>query len=271
MCPVRLGRDELTALGDLNFQRSGSGEPLVLLHGIGSELCVWEPVLERLSAERDVIAVDLPGFGHSEPLPHEIAPTPAALAQAVTGLATRLGAGVVHVAGNSLGGWVALEMAKAGAARSVTCLSPAGLWDRPLTRATVPTRSPARRAARALRPLLPLLMLSGRLRRLALMNFVAHPERVRPAAARRMVSSYGRATAYEATSLAMRSSRLAGAERIDVPVTMAWGERDRLVRPAPLRAPLARSMVLADCGHVPMWDAPDLVADVLLEGSSRSV
>jgi len=105
----------------------------------------------------------------------------------------------------------------------------------------------------------------------ALMNFVAHPELVPPAAAQRMVSSYGRATAYEATSLAMRSSRLTGAEAITVPVTVAWGERDRLVRPALLPAPLARSLVLTDCGHVPMWDAPDLVADVLLEGSSRSV
>lgn len=243
----------------------------MLLHGIGSELCVWEPVLQRLSAERDVIAIDLPGFGHSEPLPDDIAPSPAALARSVTEFAGRLGLGSLHVAGNSLGGWVALEMAKANGARSVTCLSPAGLWERPLTRATVPTRSNARRAARALRPLLPLLMRSTRLRRLALMNFVAHPDRVPPSAAERMVSSYGRATAYEATSLAMRSSLLTGAETIEVPVTVAWGERDRLVRQAPLPAPLARSLVLADCGHVPMWDAPDLVADVLLEGSSRSV
>ena len=261
----------MTALGDLNFQRSGSGEPLVLIHGIGSELCVWEPVLERLSSERDVIAVDLPGFGHSPPLPDHTAPTPAALADAVTQMVDRVGASPVHVAGNSLGGWVALEMAKANGARSVTCLSPAGLWERPLSRATVPTRSAARRAARALSPLLPLMMRSERLRRLALMNFVAHPERVPPEAAERMVSSYGRATAYEATSLAMRSSVLTGAERIGVPVTVAWGERDRLVRRAPLRAPLTRSLVLADCGHVPMWDAPDLVADVLLQGSSRSV
>jgi pimeloyl-ACP methyl ester carboxylesterase len=261
----------LTALGDLHFQRSGSGEPLVLLHGIGSELCVWEPVLERLSAQRDVIAVDLPGFGHSQPLLDHVAPTPAALADAVTQLVARLAVGPVHVAGNSLGGWVALEMAKANGARSVTCLSPAGLWERPLTRATVPTRSAARRAARALSPLLPLMMRSQRLRRLALMNFVAHPERVPPAAAQRMVNSYGRAAAYEATSLAMRSSMLTGAETIAVPVTVAWGEHDRLVRPAPLRAPLTRSLVLAGCGHVPMWDAPDLVADVLLQGSSRPV
>ncbi len=254
----------------LNFERTGgSGPPLVLIHGIGSELCVWEPVLEPLGVEHDVIAVDLPGFGRSPALDADVVPTPAALAAAVGDLVAELGLEPAHVAGNSLGGWVALEMAKAGRALSVTCLSPAGLWGRPVTRASGPTRSPARRVAKALSPLLPVLMASSRLRRLALMNFVAYPERVPPRAARRMVSSYGRATAYEATSFAMRSSFLTGAERIAVPVTVAWGERDRLVRPGRLAAPLTRTLVLPDCGHVPMWDAPELVARVLLEGSAR--
>jgi pimeloyl-ACP methyl ester carboxylesterase len=52
----------------LTYERRGSGEPMLLLHGLGGELGVWEPVLDALTAEHDVIAVDLPGFGASAPL-----------------------------------------------------------------------------------------------------------------------------------------------------------------------------------------------------------
>lgn len=232
---------------------------------------MWEPVLAPLAAERDVIAVDLPGFGRSPALAEDMSPSPPALARAVGELVASLGlaGGPVHVVGNSLGGWVSLEMGRAGLATTVTCLSPAGLWGAPVARAVGPTRGTARRVASALRPVLPLLMLSGRLRRIALQAFVGHPERVPRRAATRMVSSYGRSTAYEATSYAMRSSHLEHPEEIQVPVTIGWGDRDRLLRPTPLRAPLAESFVLPDCGHVPTWDAPELVSDLILRGSSR--
>jgi pimeloyl-ACP methyl ester carboxylesterase len=66
----------------LNYARRGVGEPIVLLHGLGGELCVWQPVLEPLARQRDVVAVDLPGFGHSSALPAAVTPTPSALAVA---------------------------------------------------------------------------------------------------------------------------------------------------------------------------------------------
>jgi len=113
----------------LNFHRQGSGEPLVLLHGIGGEWQVWEPLLERLSQERDVIAVDIPGFGASSPLANGVTPTPQALAAAVGHFSDDLAIPTAHLAGNSLGGWIALELAKVGRGRSVTALSPAGHWE----------------------------------------------------------------------------------------------------------------------------------------------
>jgi pimeloyl-ACP methyl ester carboxylesterase len=266
---VTLPGPALGVAAELHFERTGSGPPLVLIHGIGSELCVWEPVLEPLGREFDVIALDLPGFGRSKALPEEVDPSPPVLAAAVGAFLDGLGVERPHVAGNSLGGWVALEMGRAGLARTVTGLSPAGLWGAPLARRAAPTRGTARRVANALRPLLPLLMLSPRVRRLALMNFVAHPERVPRRAATRMVASYGRATAYEATSYAMRSSFLQHAEEIRVPVTLGWGERDRLLRPSPLRAPDVVSGVLPGCGHVPMWDDTAAVVELLRAGASR--
>jgi pimeloyl-ACP methyl ester carboxylesterase len=93
----------------LAFTRSGSGAPLVLLHGIGMSRQVWDPVVPALARHFDVIAVDLPGFGESAPAQAE--PLPATLAAAVAGLLDEIGVTTPHLAGNSLGGWVALELA----------------------------------------------------------------------------------------------------------------------------------------------------------------
>jgi pimeloyl-ACP methyl ester carboxylesterase len=112
----------------LAFTRCGAGAPLVLLHGLGSDRQAWEPVLPMLAAHFDVLTVDLPGFGDSEPLPASIEPSPSALARSVAGLLDELGIEAAHVAGNSLGGWVALELARVRPISSVALLSPAGLW-----------------------------------------------------------------------------------------------------------------------------------------------
>jgi pimeloyl-ACP methyl ester carboxylesterase len=107
----------------------GAGEPLVLVHGTGGSLRVWDPVVPLLAARRTVISVDLPGFGASPPLtPPGPPPTPAGFAVVLADLLRQLGHSTAHVAGKSVGGWTALEMAKLGAARWVVALSSAGLW-----------------------------------------------------------------------------------------------------------------------------------------------
>ena len=265
---MRLPFRDPARAGSLNFERRGRGEPLVLLHGIGGELCVWEPVLDGLAENMDVIAVDLPGFGRSAALPAETSPTPPALAQAVARLLDELGLESVHLAGNSLGGWVSLELGKTQRALSVTALCPAGLWGAPLRREGAPTRGRLQRIARTLRPVLPLLMLYPGARRAALGHVVADPDRVTRSAARRMVTSYARATAYDATNQAMLASNFSGAELIRVPLTVAFGELDRLIRPVGLRVPGARTVVLPGCGHIPMWDDPEAVTELILATTS---
>ncbi len=244
----------------LAHDRVGAGPPLVLLHGLGGERHVWEPVIAPLAERHELIVPDLPGFGASPPLPHDGGPpTPAALAAAVAGLLDRLGLDRVAVAGNSLGGWVALELALLGRASSVAALCPAGFWSGPLE----PGRDTARRLARALRPLVPALARIGPLRRAALASNVAHPERVPARAAARMIRTYGDAPGFAAVDAAMRAGRFEAAAALPVPVTLAWGERDRLIRPPRRVPPGARSVVLPGCGHLPMWDDPALVAEVI--------
>jgi len=234
----------------------------VLLHPLGADRRVWDPILERLAQHREVLAVDLPGFGESPPLAHT--PTPSALADAVAEFLSVLGLSRPDVAGNSLGAWVALELALAGHARSVTAIAPAGLWPQPL----VPKRGIARRIARAALPLVGRLAASEGGRRLLLASAVAHPERVPAQDAAHLVRAYALAPGFRAANDAMRSRRFEGLERIRVPVTLVWPERDRLVA-RPTWLPLnVRSRVLEDAGHIPMWDAPTALSRLLVRTSA---
>jgi pimeloyl-ACP methyl ester carboxylesterase len=239
------------------FDRHGAGAPLVLIHGLGADRHMWDPVLARLAAERDVIALDVPGFGGSPVIDPA---RPADLAAAVAALLAALGVERPHVAGNSLGGWVALELALAGHARSVTAIAPAGLWAQP----PAPKRATARALARTLAPAIPLLLRSERGRRAALAANVAHPERVPYDAARRLVRAYATAPGFHAANAAMRASRFGRLAEITVPVTLVWPDRDRIVsRPRALPGN-ARSVTLTGCGHLPTWDDPEQVAALVL-------
>jgi pimeloyl-ACP methyl ester carboxylesterase len=248
----------------LNHLRRGSGEPLILIHTLGGSLVMWSPVLDRLAAEHEVIAVDLPGFGGSPPLPAGVEPSAATLARAVIELHDELALeGDPHVAGISLGGWVAIECGRRGRARSVTGICPAGFWRDPLG----PRRNHARTAARVLLPLAPALLRSERGRRLALSGQMRHPERVSPAQAATMVCNYARSPAYPRANELMRAGVVEGLEGIEAPITLAWAEHDTLVRRRPLGAlpDRVRQVVLLGCGHLPTWDDPERVAGVILE------
>lgn len=245
----------------LAYDRLGQGPALLLLHPLGADRRVWDPVIERLAERREVIALDLPGFGESPPLAQT--PKPAALAEAVAGELREMGVERPHVAGNSLGGWVALQLALAGHASSVTAIAPAGLWPEPL----MPKRAIARRLARAALPLVDAMLVAAAGRRVLLAGSVAVPDRVPPRAAAHLVRAYATAPGFSAANDAMRAGRFEGLEAIEVPVTLVWPEHDRLVG-RPRRLPEnTRSVVLNGCGHIPMWDDPAAVANVLLEGS----
>jgi pimeloyl-ACP methyl ester carboxylesterase len=244
----------------LNHVRAGRGEPLLLIHPLGGELVVWEPVMEGLAAERDTIAVDMPGFGASPALLNGTTPTPRALASALAAFLDEQGIERAHLAGNSLGGWVALELAKLGRALSVTGLSTAGFWKKPLG----PRDNRLRRAGRVLSPVVPLIARSARGRRALLQGVMVHPDRVPPRSAARLVRAYVSAPGYEAASAAMRSAVFSGIEEIEAPVTLAWAEHDRVVSRPKSRPAGARMVTLRGCGHVPTWDDPAQVARLLL-------
>ena len=150
-----------------------------------------------------------------------------------------------------------------GRARSVTSLCAAGFWPRPLLGEGEHARRPGRDVARALLPVLGVLLRTRAGRRAALGFTMARPEQVTHAEALDLVRAYARAPGYPATNLAMRRRAFAGPESIDVPVTLAWGEHDRLVRPPRVAPPGWRTVTLLGCGHLPMWDDPVLCVEVV--------
>ncbi|HLH67339.1 MAG TPA: alpha/beta fold hydrolase [Solirubrobacteraceae bacterium] len=263
-------RDERTRDGGeppqapaLAHERHGSGPPLVLLHPLGADRHVWRPVIERLNGARHTISVDLPGFGESPPLT-DGPPTPAALARAVAQLLRSLGVSRPQVAGNSLGGWVALELALQVPCASVTAIAPAGLWPAPLA----PKPPIARTVARAALPLAGALARTAAGRSLLLAGIVGRPAAVPGDAAFALVRAYALAPGFASVNAAMRAGRFTALSQVPCPVTLVWPERDRLVRRPRSLPEGVRQVVIRGAGHVPMWDAPDELAQILLDGGS---
>jgi pimeloyl-ACP methyl ester carboxylesterase len=259
----------------LAYTRAGSGAPLVLLHGIGMSRRVWEPVLPALAERFDVIAVDLPGFGDS-PLPPSSRCDPASLAASVSGLLDELDITLPHLAGNSLGGWVALELAAQRAADSLTLLSPAGLWRQGSPRYCRVSLRLSRWMTRYLaRPLS--FLVRWRLGRIiALGQTHGRPWALSAVQARRTIRDMGQCSGFDTAFTSSVDSRYAPAVPVTCPVTVAFGSRDWLLRPRHSRhierLPAGcRIESLPRCGHVPMADDPQAVAAVIAAGASRSV
>ena len=268
----------------LAHTRRGDGPPLVLLHGVGSRWQVWEPVLDEVARHRDVIALDLPGFGGLTTVARAArAPArdrrtlrPARWSTWPTGSTAFLAALGVHrpaVAGNSLGGGIALELGRRGLAGSVTAFSPIGFWGPAGRRWCQLAVGGARSAAIALRPVLPRL-LSSRAGRVAFCGlFYGHPSRLSPDECVDSAAALAGAPGFAAARAAFAGWRLRkDTDALDqIPVTIAWGTRD-LVLPYPAQArraraalPAARHVPLPGCGHLPFADDPKACARLLIE------
>ncbi|MEU2981724.1 alpha/beta fold hydrolase [Streptomyces hirsutus] len=256
----------------LSYTRAGRGEPLLLLHGIGHHRQAWDPVVDILATEREVIAVDLPGFGASPALPGDLAHDLPTMTAALAALCGKLELDRPHVAGNSLGGLLALELGREKLVRSVTALSPAGFWTRAERRYAFGVLVGMRRIAERMPlPLVERLARSAAGRAALTSTIYARPGRRSPEAVVAETLALAGAPGFAETLRAGTAVRFTD-DVPGIPVTVAWGARDRLLIPrqgvrAKRTIPGARLIRLPGCGHVPMNDDPALVARVLLDGS----
>jgi pimeloyl-ACP methyl ester carboxylesterase len=257
----------------LNHVRRGSGEPLLLVHGTGSRWEMWAPVLDALAARYEVIAPDLPGFGGSPPQPGPT--TLQSLADALEGFLAEVGIERPHVAGNSLGGRLALELAQRGAVRSAVPISPSGFGTRRERAFMGATLRATRQLAKLLAPRANAVMAPLPARAVLLSQVIGRPWRVPAAEAAHTIRGLAQASRAFEEILAWQERNTYVPQPIEVPVTIAWGTRDWLLLPrqAPRAQRLvdgARLVMLPACGHVPTWDDPALVTQVIVDGVGRA-
>jgi pimeloyl-ACP methyl ester carboxylesterase len=252
---------------------TGSGDPLLLLHGIGRSLEDWDEQHARLSDGHELHSLDLPGFGWSDPVTG--ATTLESLADSLPAYLDAAGvAGPVTVIGNSLGGAVAMTLAtrhpdrvralvladSAGFGRQVTVGLRMLAFDPLATLLMRPTPGNSRRSTRTIFHD-PALTTDERVRHAQVLS-------ARPSHAATMLDIARDLGTVRGVSARWRRPLVEGVRLSGLPVLAVWGDRDRILPPAHLAAvarelPAARTRLIPDCGHMPQIERPDLFAGLV--------
>ena len=257
--------------------RRGRGRPLLLLHGLGGTGSSWSPILDALAAEREVIAVDLPGHGKTPALVGET--TVYTLADAVTAFVSQHGLAEVDAVGSSMGARLVLELARrGGVVGSVIALNPGGFWRGWERHAFFSSVWASIRLVRLLQPVMPAICRSGLGRTMLLFQFSARPWRLAPQIALDEMRSYATSPVFDELLHSLAHGRTQeGAPRGSIrhPLVIGWGRQDRVCFPrqaqrALAHFPDARLQWFEHCGHFPHWDAPEATTELILRGTLTS-
>jgi pimeloyl-ACP methyl ester carboxylesterase len=235
-------------------------------------------VLPELERTFEVFACDSPGFGASAPLPDGTPRTIAAYTDAFAAFISEQRLERPHVAGNSMGGAIAIELARRGLVRSATALSPAGFWTAAELRYARASLQLVGQLPAPLRPGVRALLRRPRGRQLLIGQLVKRPADV-PAAEAVADAEAMWASSRSLTECleAFGSYRCTAEPPIpaEIPVTVAWGDRDLLLLRW-LQAPRARRILpsaehtLTDAGHLPYSDCPDDVVATIRRTAARA-
>jgi pimeloyl-ACP methyl ester carboxylesterase len=250
----------------------GAGSYLVLLHGLGGTWHIWKPVLAALSDRHRVIAMTLPGHDGGRALPAGSEATVAVMADQLIAQLRQRGVTSAHVAGNSLGGWLALELARRGFAKSVVAFSPAGAWSTPKDYVDI---SRSFRILFALMPIIIVLTMAflrfAAVRRLLCRPIMEHGDRIPGTEMLAMFHAMNRTRILPALLETMgRDGPIAPLNAGLTPIRIVWGGSDRTIpferygRPMMQRVAGTEGLTLAGAGHVPMFDDPQGVGDAIL-------
>lgn len=246
--------------------------PLLLLHGVTMSAAAWDDVVPLLTDRFDLIVPTAAGHRGGPRLQGR--PTIGALVDATEALLDERGLAAVHVAGNSMGGWIAVELARRGRARSVCAFSPAGFWTagaRDETHATDMIRR-SRKTVAATRFVAPAALAVPLVRRLAMRDVAERADRI---SRRQAVESTRDLLGCDAAEALLGTTEQVAPLTSPCPITIAWAERDRIFPPevngatARERIPNAHFVMLRGVGHVPMIDDPALCAQTIVDAAGR--
>ncbi|MHA7277588.1 alpha/beta fold hydrolase [Arthrobacter sp. Hz1] len=258
----------------MHFERHGSGKPLLLVHGLGSSLRTWDPIMPSLTAERDVIAVDLPGFGKTRPLIGTV--TVGTLTDAVERFILTEGLNGIDLVGSSMGARIVLELARRGHTGATVALDPGGFWNGGQRRVFGASITASIALVRAIRPALPLLTRSAAGRTALLAQFSAKPWQLDPSLVLTELEGFSNSPSLDEA----RRALIEGPVQQGVPagglagtVVIGWGRQDRVTLPsqaatAQKRFPDAKLHWFDECGHFPHWDQPGQTARLIVESTS---
>ena len=257
--------------------RAGTGEPLVLIHGFTATWRCWLPVLGLLVPRFEVIAPTLHGHDGGPVLPDGVrAKSLGDAADHVEQQLDEQGIDDAHFAGNSMGGALALELAKRGRARSVVAISPGGGWredDTAEAERIVKWFARNQKIARASVSRIEKVMRRPGARRLALRDVMARGDQVPAKEAAQLVRSSVACTVVDDVFATIRSGSglMRDLDRIECPTLVCWGDKDRIL-PLPKHGPRFRDeipgvefRVWRGLGHTPMWDDGGLIASTIAE------
>ena len=254
----------------LEVRRTGSGPPLVLVHGLGATYDCWRPVLATLAQHREVVTFDLPGFGVADPLDGPF--TVEALTDSVERLLAEEGLLEADLVGSSLGGQVVFELLRRGHGRHVVAIAPSGYWNVPERLWFAAVAWFATALVILLRPVVPTIIGSRVGRLVFLYPLSPRPARL-PDVTRDSTHLFARTPSFlpalrwlvrRREPVPVPAERTAGRR-----VTVAWGRRDALCLPTQAHrvvaaVPGARLHWFARSGHLPPWDEPDETARLVL-------
>lgn len=245
----------------LNVVRRGTGKPLLLLHGLGGNIASWGDLIDVLAKTNAVIAVDLPGHGASPVTPD--ARTFRGIADAIADFIQAEDIAGIDCVGHSLGGRIALEMARRDLVGAMVALAPGGFWSAGESRFLKVSLLASGRFARLARPALPSLTRHAAGRAALLAQISARAAQVPPEMALRELRSFAATPTFDALTRDLADGPLQkGAEKTRGPLTIVWGRKDRLLLPrqadrAAAAFPQARLHWIEDAGHYVPWDAPE--------------
>lgn len=259
---------------DMHYIRRGAGKPLLLLHGIGSSWRTWQLILDDLALARDVIAVDLPGFGDTPPLGGPV--TIGTLADAVTAFLTQHELLGIDVVGNSMGARLVLELARRpGVVGAVVSLDPGGFWQGLEVPFFYGKIALSAKLIKALQPAMPFLTGNAVTRTLLFSQFSHHPWKIPAQVALDEMHSFAHAPSLDELLKSLVKDEQAGAPKGSIrgPLVIGWGRQDQVCPPkqsklALEKFPDARLYWFDDCGHVPQWDQPAETVRLILAATS---
>lgn len=243
---------------------------LVLVHGLGSAGTIWKSLIPKLLPFFSVVTVDLPGHGDA-PIDKTEAVDPKSLASAIVHeVETRLNYSQMHAAGNSLGGWIALEMGAIAPKKvlSVTALAPAGLWRQVPTGKVPPSFFDSRLLAKISQYFMPIAFRLPPLKAIGYRKITHLWRELSYESCRDSVLAMAKSTGYMPLWRGLRGRKFESVVPEQVNVSIIFGDYD-LTLPEEIAqeksvAPAHSHWVIVDnCAHVIMWNYPEMTVDFI--------